>query len=160
MRSPDEKIILNPAELLPRLEPFRGESGCIVFANGCFELLHVGHVRYLRAARELGDCLIVAVNTDESMREIKPDRSPVNPDHERYEILAALDCVDFVIPLRERTPASLLQQLKPDIQAKGTDYTPDKIPERKVVEAYGGRIAIVGDPKNHSTTEMLQALRK
>lgn len=154
------KIFLNPEELLPELERFRGDDRTIVFANGCFELLHVGHVRYLEAARDIGDCLIVAVNTDDSMKEIKPDRKPVNPDVERYEIIAALEAVTYVVPLADRTPASLLQLLKPDIQAKGTDYTPDRIPERKVVEAYGGKIAIVGDPKDHSTTDMLRVLRE
>jgi D-beta-D-heptose 7-phosphate kinase/D-beta-D-heptose 1-phosphate adenosyltransferase len=131
----------------------------IVTANGCFELLHVGHVHYLASAKALGDVLIVAVNTDDSMRLIKPDRRPVNPDSERFEIIAALEAVDYVVPLNERTPVSLLELFKPDIHTKGTDYTLDKIPERVVVERYGGRVELVGGPKSHSTTDMLRALQ-
>jgi D-beta-D-heptose 7-phosphate kinase/D-beta-D-heptose 1-phosphate adenosyltransferase len=152
------KIYLEPERLVPTLESLRAKGASVVFANGCFELLHVGHIRYLAAARALGDCLIVAVNTDASMRKIKPDRRPVIPDHERFEILAALAVVDFIVPLEDRTPAALLHLLRPDIQAKGTDYTLEKIPERVVVEAYGGRVAIVGDEKTHSTTDMLRLL--
>ena len=152
------KIFLDPKALVPRIDELRAGGAKIVFANGCFELLHVGHIRYLTAAKELRDVLVLAVNTDESMRRIKPDRKPVNPDHERFEILAALEAVDFIVPLRERTPAELLGLLRPDFHTKGTDYTIDRIPERSVVEAYGGRVAIVGDPKDHSTTDMLKEL--
>lgn len=148
------KIYLDPDALRARLDEHRARGETVIFANGCFELLHVGHVRYLEASKELGDVLVVAVNTDESMRLIKPGREPVNPDFERYEILAALGAVDYVVPIRGRTPASLIELLRPDVQTKGTDYTPDRIPERTVVESYGGRVAIVGDPKDHSTTEM------
>ena len=154
------KIHLDPKSLSPHVESLRARGKTVVFANGCFELLHVGHVRYLEAAKALGDVLIVAVNTDESMRRIKPDRQPVNPDHERFELLAALEAVDFVVPLREDTPQSLLELFRPQIHTKGTDYTPDRIPERAVVERYGGRVQIVGDPKEHSTTAMLEALVK
>jgi D-beta-D-heptose 7-phosphate kinase/D-beta-D-heptose 1-phosphate adenosyltransferase len=160
VRSPREKIFLEPELLLRELAAMKARGETIVFANGCFELLHVGHVRYLAAARALGDALVLAVNTDESMRLIKPDRRPVIPDHERFELLAAIEAVDFIVPLRERTPAELLGILKPDIHTKGTDYTIDRIPERVVVEAYGGRVAIVGDPKEHSTTSMLERLRR
>jgi len=153
------KIFLDPRTLLPHIEELKARDATIVFANGCFELLHVGHVRYLQAARALGDILIVAVNSDESLAAIKPDRKPVNPDIERYELLAAFEMVDYVVPLVEATPVSLLQMFTPDIHTKGTDYTLDQIPERAVVEAYGGRVELVGDPKEHSTTDMLRELR-
>ncbi len=153
------KIFLDRHALAARLDEHRARDEVIVFANGCFELLHVGHIRYLTAARALGDRLVLAVNTDESMRAIKPNRRPVNPDVERYEILAALECVDYVVPLDERTPAEILGVLRPDVHTKGTDYTLERIPERVVVEGYGGRVAIVGDPKDHSTTDMLRELQ-
>ena len=153
------KICLDPQSLAPYLEEQRQRGLTVVFANGCFELVHVGHVRYLTSAKALGDILIVAVNTDDSMRQIKPDRKPVNPDHERMEILAAFEAVDHVVPLRERTPHSLIELFRPQIHTKGTDYTLDRIPERTLVESYGGRVEIVGDPKDHSTTDMLRALK-
>jgi len=155
-----EKISLDPQDLSPTIENLRNKGKTIVFANGCFELLHVGHIRYLSAAKALGDVLIVAVNTDESMGRIKPDRKPVNPDIERFELIAALAVVDFVVPLSEDTPNSLLELFRPQIHTKGTDYTLEQIPERKIVEAYGGRVELVGDPKDHSTTAMLEELAK
>lgn len=155
-----DKIYLDPRDLGPHIEKLREGGKTIVFANGCFELLHVGHIRYLSAAKSLGDCLIVAVNTDESMRRIKPDRRPVNPDLERFELLAALAVVDFVVPLSEDTPDSLLELFRPQIHTKGTDYTLEQIPERVIVESYGGRVELVGDPKDHSTTAMLEELSK
>ena len=154
------KIFLEPERLLPHLQELRSRGRKIVTANGCFELLHVGHVRYLIAAKALGDVLVVAVNTDASMRRIKPDRRPVNPDAERFEILAALEAVDFVVPLADETPCSLLEKFRPDIHTKGTDYTIDRIPEREVVERYGGRVEFVGGPKDHSTTDMLRTLKE
>jgi len=155
-----EKISLDPQDLSPTIEDLRNKGKTIVFANGCFELLHVGHIRYLGAAKALGDYLIVAINTDESMGRIKPDRKPVNPDIERFELIAALAVVDFVVPLSEDTPNSLLELFRPQIHTKGTDYTLEQIPERKIVEAYGGRVELVGDPKDHSTTAMLEELAK
>ncbi len=155
-----EKISLDPQDLSPTIEDLRNKGKTIVFANGCFELLHVGHIRYLSAAKALGDFLVVAVNTDESMGRIKPDRKPVNPDIERFELIAALAVVDFVVPLSEDTPNSLLELFRPQIHTKGTDYTLEQIPERKIVEAYGGRVELVGDPKDHSTTAMLEELAK
>ncbi len=154
------KVFLEPETLLPHIEECRRRGLTIVFANGCFELLHVGHVRYLTEAKAEGDILIVAVNSDESMKRIKPDRNPVNPDVERMEILAALECTDYVVPLREDTPARLLQLFRPDVHTKGTDYTLDTIPERPIVEAYGGRVVLVGGPKVRNTRDMLSALRK
>jgi D-beta-D-heptose 7-phosphate kinase/D-beta-D-heptose 1-phosphate adenosyltransferase len=153
------KIFDDPERLLPLLEEARRRDQTVVFANGCFELLHVGHIRYLGAARALGDLLIVAVNTDQSLRMIKPDRRPVNSDRERMEIIAALEAVDFVVPLSDRTPASLLALLRPHVHTKGTDYTLDRIPERVIVEAYGGRVELVGGAKERSTTEMLRSIR-
>ncbi len=153
------KIYLDPSRLERRLRRLRQRGATVVFANGCFELLHVGHVRYLDAAKALGDLLIVAVNTDESIRLIKPDRRPVNPDRERFEIIAALGSVDFVIPLSGRTPASLIELLRPDVHTKGTDYRLDQIPERSIVESYGGRVELVGGEKRRSTTDMLRSIR-
>jgi rfaE bifunctional protein nucleotidyltransferase chain/domain len=155
----ESKIFLDPGSLAPHIEELKRRGAKIAFANGCFELLHVGHVRYLAASRALADVLVVAVNTDESMRRIKPDRSPVNPDHERFEILAAIESVDYVVPLRDDTPDSLLLLFRPHYHCKGTDYTLERIPERGVVEGYGGEVRLVGDPKSHSTTEMLRVLR-
>jgi len=154
------KVFLEPEKLLPIIEERKARGETIVFANGCFELLHVGHVRYLRSARALGDCLILAVNTDASIARIKPERRPVNPDHERFEILAALGAVDYVVPLRDDTPVPLLLMFRPHIHTKGTDYRLEQIPERGVVEGYGGRVMCVGDPKEHSTTEMLRTIRR
>jgi D-glycero-beta-D-manno-heptose 1-phosphate adenylyltransferase len=153
------KIFEDPDKLVPVLEQRRRSGAMLVFANGCFELLHVGHVRFLYGAKALGDLLVVAVNTDESMRVIKPDRRPVNKDYERLELIAAFEPVDFVVPLRETNPERLIRLYRPDIHTKGTDYTLDRIPERALVESYGGRVELVGDPKDHSTTEMLRALR-
>ena len=153
----DHKIHLEPESLVPILEARRARGEQIVFANGCFELLHVGHVRYLNGAKALGDALIVAINSDGSMARIK--RQPIVPDHERYELIAALEMVDYVVPLVENTPDSLLRMFRPEVHTKGTDYTVEKIPERHVVQSYGGRIELVGDPKDHSTTEMIQVLR-
>jgi D-beta-D-heptose 7-phosphate kinase/D-beta-D-heptose 1-phosphate adenosyltransferase len=153
------KVVLNPRHLCGPLAEARRLGRTIVFANGCFELLHVGHVRYLAAARDLGDLLVVAVNTDASLRRIKPDRNPVNTERDRMEIVAALGVVDYVVPLEDRTPAALLELYRPHIQAKGTDYTLDRIPERVVVERYGGRVELVGGPKVRSTGDMIRALR-
>jgi D-beta-D-heptose 7-phosphate kinase/D-beta-D-heptose 1-phosphate adenosyltransferase len=153
------KIFLDPQELLPHIEKKRTQGAVVVFGNGCFELLHVGHIRYLFAAKALGDILIVAVNSDASMKKIKPDRRPVNPDYERFELMAAIEAVDYVVPLEADNPISLIQLFRPNIHAKGTDYTLAQIPERHIVESYGGRVALVGDPKEHSTSKMLRELK-
>lgn len=154
-----DKVYADPATLVDVLAARRRQGEVIVFANGCFELLHVGHVRFLYGAKALGDVLVVAVNTDASMRIIKPDRRPVNKDYERMELIAAFECVDYVVPLREINPERLIGLFHPDIQTKGTDYTLERIPERHIVQSYGGRVELVGDPKAHSTTEMLRLLR-
>jgi rfaE bifunctional protein nucleotidyltransferase chain/domain len=124
--------------------------------NGCFDLLHVGHVRYFRAAKQLGGKVIVAVNSDASVRRLKGEGRPRVPEQERAEVLAALEAVDAVTIFDAPNVRELIQLIRPDIHAKGTDYTEENVPERDVVIACGGRVAIVGDPKDHSTTELLQ----
>lgn len=140
------------------VEDLKKQGKIVVFANGCFDLLHVGHIRYLQGARGLGDVLIVAVNNDESVRDLKGSGRPVMPAEERAEIVNAFSCVDFVVVFGERTVENLLLRLKPDIHCKGTDYTEETVPERDVVKSYGGRVAIVGDPKNHSTRDLIRSL--
>lgn len=152
MRRP--RKLVERRELAAVLAERRSRGDVIVMANGCFDILHVGHVRYLQAARALGDCLVVAVNTDESARLLKGPGRPYTPLAERVEIIAALECVDYVTVFGEPTAEQTLRLLRPDIHAKGTDYTADSVPERQVVAEYGGRVEIVGDPKTHSSTEI------
>ncbi|MBA3915781.1 MAG: adenylyltransferase/cytidyltransferase family protein, partial [Acidobacteriales bacterium] len=128
----------------------------ITLANGCFELLHVGHVRYLQAAKQLGGKLVVAVNSDDSVRLLKGEGRPIMPAEERAEILAALADVDMVVIFAEPDVRALIDEIRPDIQAKGTDYTPETVPERDAVAAWGGRVAIVGDAKDHSVSEIVR----
>jgi D-glycero-beta-D-manno-heptose 1-phosphate adenylyltransferase len=130
----------------------------VVFANGCFDVLHVGHVRYLEGAKALGDVLVVAVNSDEQVRKQKGEGRPLMPQDQRAEIISALEAVDFVTIFEEPTVAELLLALKPDIHAKGTDYTVDTVPERDVVRSYGGRVAIAGDPKDHSSSGLIERI--
>jgi len=132
----------------------------VVFSNGCFDLLHAGHIRYLEAAREEGDILIVAINGDDSVEALKGSGRPLMPESERAEIISAMECVDHVMIFHDSTVDRLLLLLKPDVHAKGTDYTRESVPERETVLGYGGRIAIVGDPKNHSTRDYLEKIRK
>ncbi|RPJ83262.1 MAG: D-glycero-beta-D-manno-heptose 1-phosphate adenylyltransferase [Acidobacteria bacterium] len=135
-----------------------GTGATVVFANGCFDLLHVGHIRYLEAARSLGDCLILGLNSDCSVRHLKgPDR-PLMPEAERAELLSALSCVDYLLLFDDSTVDRILLELKPDVHAKGTDYAAETVPERATVLSYGGRVAIVGDPKDHSTREYLKRI--
>lgn len=148
--------IFGRAELITAVGEARTRSQKIVFANGCFDVLHVGHVRYLEAARALGDLLIVGVNSDQQARKLKGEGRPLLPQDQRAEIVAALEAVDFVTIFDEPTVTELLLALKPDIHAKGTDYTEETVPERDVVRSFGGRVAIVGDPKEHSSTEMIE----
>ena len=150
--------ILDRDELVRRVNELRAEGAAIVFANGCFDLIHVGHLRYLEGAADLGDVLVVAINSDRQARELKGDGRPFTPENERAEIVAALKCVDFVTVFDEPTVEELLLALKPDFHAKGTDYTVDTVPEREVVRSYGGIVAIVGDPKDHSSTEIIERL--
>jgi rfaE bifunctional protein nucleotidyltransferase chain/domain len=132
----------------------------IVFANGAFDLLHVGHIRYLQAARREGDFLVVGVNSDASVRLSKGDSRPIVPEGERAEIVAALRCVDAVVIFPEATPSELIREIRPDVHAKGTDYTVQSVPERDVVEAVGGQVRIVGDPKDHATTDLISRVRR
>jgi D-glycero-beta-D-manno-heptose 1-phosphate adenylyltransferase len=138
------------------VQQWRAQGNKVVLTNGCFDLLHVGHVRYLRAAKELGGKLLVAVNSDASVRTLKGNGRPRVPDHERAEVLAALTDVDAVVVFDAPDVRDLIRLIRPDIHAKGTDYTAENVPERDVVIACGGQVAIVGDPKDHSTTEMLK----
>src|SRR5579862_4020987 len=131
---------------------WRKAGDSITLANGCFDLLHVGHVRYLHAAKRLGGRLVVAINSDESVRALKGDGRPLMPAEERAEILAALSDVDAVVIFPEPDVRALVREIRPDIQAKGTDYTADNVPERNTVIECGGRVEIVGDPKDHSAT--------
>jgi D-glycero-beta-D-manno-heptose 1-phosphate adenylyltransferase len=148
--------ILERQQLRARVDEWRRIGERIVLANGNFDLLHVGHVRYLRGAKELGGKLVVAINSDESVRALKGEGRPVMPAEERAEIVAALGDVDAVVVFPELDVRALIREIRPDIQAKGTDYTVDSVPERDAVAQYGGRVAIVGDPKNHSTSEILR----
>ena len=152
--------ILTREQLKRRVEKWRRSGEKITLANGCFDVLHVGHVRYLRAAKELGGKLIVAVNSDDSVRTLKGDGRPHMPENERAEILAALADVDAVVLFTEPDVRALIREIHPDIQAKGTDYTAESVPERDVVDEFGGRVAIVGDPKDHSATEILRQMEQ
>ncbi len=151
--------IFSRDEIREQAAQWRDAGDRIILANGCFDILHVGHVRYLKAAKALGGRLIVALNSDESVRNLKGEGRPVTPENERAEILAALADVDAVVIFSEPDPQKLIEELRPDIQAKGTDYTVESVPERVTVEQYGGRVAIVGDPKDHSATEIIRAVQ-
>ena len=150
------KKILSRDDLRERVEEWRRKGERITLANGNFDLLHVGHVRYLHGAKGLGGRLVVAVNSDESVRALKGEGRPIMPAEERAEIVAALADVDAVVIFPELDVRAIIREIRPDIQAKGTDYTPDSVPERDAVAEYGGRVAIVGDPKDHSTSEILR----
>src|SRR5829696_5298072 len=150
--------IVSQEELVRGIASDRSAGARIILANGCFDVLHVGHVRYLHGARELGDILMVGINSDEQVALQKGAGRPVLPASDRAEILAALESVTYVTIFDEPTVEQLLLVLKPDVHAKGTDYTTDSVPERDVVRSYGGRVAIVGDPKDHSTTEIISRL--
>ena len=150
--------ILNREELRKRIASERESGARIVLANGCFDVLHVGHVRYLAGARQLGDVLVVGINADEQVALQKGAGRPVLPADDRAEIVAALESVTYVTIFEEPTVEQLLLALKPDVHAKGTDYTTETVPERDVVRSYGGQVAIVGDPKDHSTSEIIARL--
>jgi len=149
-------------EELPRLRAETRAAGrTVALANGVFDLFHVGHLRYLQGAKALADVLVVAVNSDASARLLgKGPGRPVVPEGERAEIVAALACVDHVVVFDSKDVVPIIRALEPDVQVKGTDYTPETIPEAKEVQRYGGRAAVAGDPKDHSTTAMLEALAK
>jgi rfaE bifunctional protein nucleotidyltransferase chain/domain len=151
------KKILSREALKQRVAAWKQAGETITLANGCFDLLHVGHVRYLRAAKQLGGRLIVAINSDESVRGLKGEGRPLMPAEERAEILSALADVDAVVVFSEHDVRALIREVRPDIHAKGTDYTADTVPERDAVVECGGRVEIVGDPKDHSATEIIRS---
>src|SRR6266478_562782 len=153
-------MVVTESELLEAVARDRAAGRTLAFANGCFDLLHVGHVRYLQSAAAEGDRLIVAVNDDASVAALKGEGRPVQPAADRAELVAALRGVAYVVVFGDRTVERLLQLLEPDVHCKGTDYTVDSVPERAVVAAYGGRTAIVGDPKHHNTRELLIRIRQ
>ncbi|MBS1795619.1 MAG: adenylyltransferase/cytidyltransferase family protein [Acidobacteria bacterium] len=152
--------ILERNRLVARVSIERRRGARIVLANGCFDLFHVGHIRYLAGAKALGDRLLVGINSDEQVRKLKGDGRPFMPERERAEIVAALRFVDFVTIFDEPTVTELIRAVRPDFHAKGTDYTVDSVPEREIVREYGGKVAIVGDPKDHSSSEFLGQIRK
>jgi rfaE bifunctional protein nucleotidyltransferase chain/domain len=149
--------ILSRRELQERVAEWRRAGARVTLTNGCFDVLHVGHVRYLRAARELGGKVVVALNSDASARALKGEGRPVMPAEERAEILAALSDVDAVVIFPEMDVRPIIREIRPDLHAKGTDYTEESVPERDQVEACGGRVVIVGDPKDHSATEIIRS---
>ncbi len=154
LRNDASSRILERNRVIARVAIMRKGGARIVFANGCFDILHVGHVRYLEAARALGDLLVVGINSDAQVRALKGEGRPFMPERERAEVVASIRAVDLVTIFPEPTVAPLLLAIRPDIHAKGTDYTAETVPERDVVRSYGGRIQIVGDPKDHSSTEI------
>ncbi len=152
--------VVELAELVRRAGGLRAAGRRIAFANGHFDLLHVGHLRYLRAARAEGDVLVVGLNGDASVAAFKGPGRPVVPAAERAELLAALDAVDFVVIFDGDSPAPLLTELEPDVHCKGTDYgRPENVPEYETVRAYGGRTALVGDPKDHATSDLIEKVK-
>jgi rfaE bifunctional protein nucleotidyltransferase chain/domain len=154
--NPHNKI-LSREELRRRVEQWRRAGERVVLANGAFDLLHVGHVRYLHAAKALGGRLVVAINSDASVRALKGEGRPVMPESERAEIVAALADVDAVVIFPEPDVRAIIREIRPDVQAKGTDYTADSVPERDAILEYGGRVEIVGDSKDHSTSEIIRS---
>lgn len=148
--------ILSEAQLLEALAREREAGRTIAFANGIFDLLHVGHLRYLQGAAAVADLLVVGVNSDASTRLLKGEGRPVVPQAERAELVAALRGVAYVTIFEERSPGRLIEALRPDFHCKGTDYSPENVPEGEIVRAYGGRVVIVGDPKDHSTTDLIR----
>lgn len=151
--------VLDRTRLVARVAIERRENKKIVLANGCFDLFHVGHIRYLAGAKELGDVLIVGINSDEQVKKLKGENRPFMPENERAEIVSALKFVDFVTIFEEPTVEELIRAIRPDFHAKGTDYTTETVPEREIVKEYGGKVAIVGDPKDHSSTELISSVK-
>jgi len=151
--------VLSLADLLRQIARDRADGRTVALANGCFDVLHVGHARYLQGAAAEADRLVVAVNDDESVRMLKGEGRPIMPAPDRAELVAGLRGVDYVVIFEGRTVSDVLQAIRPDVHCKGTDYTIESVPERAIVAAYGGRTAIVGDPKDHSTRELLARVR-
>jgi rfaE bifunctional protein nucleotidyltransferase chain/domain len=159
MREAASKIVARDV-LREKLADYKRRGRRIVFANGCFDMLHVGHIRYLEGARREGDVLVVGVNADSSVCNLKGPGRPILDEDARAQLVAALRCVDYVVLFAEANVEILLEELRPDVHAKGTDYTAETVPERAVAERLGIRVAIVGDPKDHSTRELLESVRK
>jgi len=152
--------VVNRQTLQQRVAEWRRGGETVVLTNGCFDLLHVGHIRYLRAAKALGGRLVVGINSDASARKLKGEGRPLMPEQERAEIMAALEDVDAVVIFSEPDVRALVREIRPDVHAKGTDYTAQNVPERDLVVECGGRVEIVGDPKDHSSSDMLRAMKK
>lgn len=152
-------MIVDRPRLMEIVSAARSRGEKVILTNGCFDLFHVGHIRYLQAAKELGGLLVTAINSDRQVRELKGDGRPFMPETERAEIIASLRFVDAVTIFDEPTVEQLLLAVKPDIHAKGTDYTTETVPEREIVRSYGGTVAIVGDPKDHSSTDLIARLK-
>ena len=153
-------IVLTVPELKARIAALKAQGKTVAFANGHFDLLHVGHLRYLRDARAAGNILVVGLNGDASVASLKGPGRPVVPAAERAELLAALEPVDFVVIFEGDSPAPLLAELQPDVHCKGTDYgSPERVPEYEVVRAYGGRTVLVGDPKDHATSDLISKVK-
>lgn len=155
MTSTGNKVVTR-GELLRLVEGWRRAGESVTLANGCFDLLHVGHIRYLRAAKALGGKLVVAINSDDSVRTLKGVGRPLMPEWERAEILAALEGIDAIVVFAEPDVRALVREIHPNVHAKGTDYTVESVPEGDVVREFGGRVEIVGDPKDHSTSEIIR----
>ena len=155
----DEKI-LDPGDLLRKLVAPRNAGRTVALANGLFDILHVGHLSYLEAAAAEADLLVVAINSDDSARQLKGPSRPVTPEQERARLVAGFACVNYVTVFRELNVESLLRSLRPDVHCKGTDYATDTVPEAKVAREVGARIAIVGDPKSHSSREIISRMKK
>ena len=153
-------VVLQDADLAAQIERDRQEGRSVAFANGCFDLLHVGHIRYLQGAAAEADRLIVAVNDDGAVARLKGPGRPAMPVAERAEIIAAIGVVDYVVTFGDDTVERLLRRLQPEVHCKGTDYTVETVPERAVVQSYGGRTAIVGDPKRHASRDLVQNIRR
>ncbi len=150
--------VLSRTDLISRIQAERSVGATIILANGCFDLIHAGHIRYLSGAKNLGGVLVVGINSDPQVRNLKGDGRPYISEAERAEIISAFRFVDVVTIFDEPTVDELIDDIRPDIHAKGTDYTTDTVPERKRVLSYGGRIAIVGDPKDHSSTDLIKII--
>jgi rfaE bifunctional protein nucleotidyltransferase chain/domain len=154
------KIVKSIKELSRRLATAKRKGKKIVFANGVFDILHVGHIRYLRGAKALGDILVVGVNSDKSVKKLKNPHLPITPQKERLEILSYINFIDYIILFEDETADRILAHLQPDIHAKGTDYTKETVPELETVLSYGGRVAISGDRKKHSTTALIKRIAR
>ncbi len=152
-------LIFDRQSLVSRVSAAKAKGLCVVLANGCFDVVHAGHIRYLQGARALGDILVVAINSDKQVARLKGEGRPILSEGDRAEIVASLAAVDLVTIFDEPTVTELLLAMRPDIHAKGTDYTEETVPERAVVRSFGGRVRIVGDPKNHSTSELIRRFR-